>query len=292
MMLLFFVVLFAAVVVAALVVVVGGRRQERLKELPLLFPVSSSPCATTTGLPRWWRGRSAVFVDVNNVRGALGFEVDLVAVCGLCCGVDAHLALFVDHGPRACAVECGTAAVCFAGKKAGPFPTADDMIVSAVGRCAKSGKTKITVVTSDRQLQRRCRYAALRFPDAALTVVPSQAMADWLATTTKDTAEEGGAAGNGRRKTPPHPFVCAFDDAAAAERDEWLQDAPRAKRRPPKRRLRNGGEGTPSRVDQAKGLYLRIARWLEKKEQQQSEKNDDDDSRPPWLQEILDRYPW
>ena len=65
------------------------------------------PPVETKARPSWWRGSSAVVVDVNNVRGALHFEWDLVAMCGACCGVatrDSPLLLFVDHGPRPCAV--------------------------------------------------------------------------------------------------------------------------------------------------------------------------------------------
>ena len=167
--------------------------------------------------------------------------------------------------------------VCFAGKKGGPFATADDMIVSAVGRLAKNGAL-VTVVTSDRQLQRRSRFAALRFPSCRLQIVPSPHLADWLLQHPSTSSQH-------------HPYVSAFHPSRHDDKDddEWLKDAPHPKGRrklsivPQQRGA--GVEGTPSRVQQAAGLYNRITRWLED-DSQHSE------SSYPWLQDLLDRYPW
>jgi len=249
--------------------------------------------------PKWWRRDTALLIDVNNVRGALKFEADLPAICGACCYAAekalSPVALFVDHGPRCCAVRASTservdAILCFAGKKSGPFATADDMIVASVGRCAKRDAV-VTVVTSDRQLGRRCKFAALRFPNAKLRVVQSYDLADWLLPFLyKDTNED-------------HPFRSAQSLIADTSKNDWLKDAPRL----PKKKLapfnaqaRSPPEGTPSRVFQATGLYKRIEIWLDKQKDHNNNKQHhpdlllkkDPNEKQLWLQDLLDRHPW
>lgn len=107
--------------------------------------------------------KGMVLIDVNNVRGRIGFaKVDLWAVCASAAtwakaqGVDGKVIAAVDHGPRPAAFAHGGVAVSFAGGKGA---TADDVIVRDVEELAAAGHAPIVVVTSDRLLRQRCRRA-------------------------------------------------------------------------------------------------------------------------------------
>jgi len=225
----------------------------------------------------------------------MGFELDLVEMCAALSGLG-PIALFVDHGPRPCAIETVPGViVLFAGKKNGPFSTADDMIVSTVGRLSKLS-TILTVVTGDRALSRRCRFAALRTPESRLRIVPSQQLADWLFDQAGNTEFCGS-----------HPFE-TNKRTLSKEKDEWLQGIPTAgntQNRPNWHRERLI-EGTPIRVRMAIGLYIRIESWWQQKE---SKKQNHISSlqnwtgktgiiassktmTPRWIQTLLERHPW
>jgi hypothetical protein len=107
--------------------------------------------------------RGVALIDVNNVRGRLGFRrADEARFCAALArfALDARLGgrvlAAVDHGPRARARVRFPLVLEFAG----PRWTADDCIVRAVGWLAAGGHADpIVVVTSDRLLRQRCRAA-------------------------------------------------------------------------------------------------------------------------------------
>lgn len=106
--------------------------------------------------------RGVALIDLNNVRGRLGFQrADETAFCAALArwAVDERLAgrlvAAVDHGPQRWAAEVGGLVVQFAGQA----ETADDAIVASVGWLAGRGSAPIVVVTSDRLLRQRCRAA-------------------------------------------------------------------------------------------------------------------------------------
>lgn len=256
-------------------------------------PVGFSYERKTERRPRWWRGNgTAMLVDANNVRGALRFEVDVVDFCGACCRAArrcesvSEMIICVDHGPETCAMDCGGICVAFAGKKTGRYATADDMIVSAAGRIAKLGG-RIVVITADRELSRRCRYACLRFPEACLRVVRSNDFADWL------------DAIDALRPTSDDSW-----HAFGRQVSDWIVEPLVAKSRKrirtkPRRPGKNSTESTPSRVDQASGLFHRLVTWRAANSparcgQHMAMPTSDEQltPEPRWYHDFLDRHPW
>eukprot|EP00629_Pelagomonadales_sp_RCC1024_P013012 CAMPEP_0119265936 /NCGR_PEP_ID=MMETSP1329-20130426/4597_1 /TAXON_ID=114041 /ORGANISM="Genus nov. species nov., Strain RCC1024" /LENGTH=199 /DNA_ID=CAMNT_0007265793 /DNA_START=46 /DNA_END=641 /DNA_ORIENTATION=- len=174
----------AALVAAALYVVYRRRA-------PRAPPPSAAPPSTPQRRPpAWLQKRGAVILDANNVRGALGFECDLVDLGAVARRARAHAdrphwIVCCDHGPRHSALDCGDVVVSFSGPKYGqPYASADDMIVSDVGRLALAGCPSIVVITTDRELTRRCRWVFRKetagSSNSNLQVVRSDVFADWL----------------------------------------------------------------------------------------------------------------
>ena len=126
-------------------------------------------------LPPWLKRGGAIILDANNVRGAIGFEADLVDLGAIArrarrLAPDVEWIVCVDHGPRHCALDCGDVVLSFSGPKfSQPYACADDMIVSDVGRLCKLGCKAVCVVTSDRQLRKRRVFSACHASAILLT---------------------------------------------------------------------------------------------------------------------------
>lgn len=242
----FLLCIFAAALLACAGLVLVNRKRREKEDGPVV-----------KRRPWWHRDGRIVLVDANNVRGALGFDVDLLDLCAACCRVGGEMILCVDHGPESCAFDSGDGVVVsFAGKK--QFATADDTVVCAVGRLAKLGG-KVTVVTADRELSRRCKFACMRFPQSSLKIIRSLDFADWL-----HSVDAFRGAGGG-------PFDVV--------QDEWVTQPRLVKISA--RRPKNASEGTPSRVEQARGLHARMTARTPSGQKSQS----------PLLQDFIDRHP-
>lgn len=139
-----------------------------------------------------------VIVDVNNVRGKFGFgRADTIAFCGAVnCwaranGLEGQVQLAVDHGPRQAVVSAAGSLFCFSG----PRLEADDTIVFDIQWFLRKSLSPVVVVTSDRDLKRRCRAqlnayleqhleaaGALGEGRQLLRIIDSGAFAGWVST--------------------------------------------------------------------------------------------------------------
>ncbi|KAJ1458765.1 hypothetical protein M885DRAFT_512573 [Pelagophyceae sp. CCMP2097] len=255
--------------------------QKKKKPLKNAAAAQKAPSAPEARLPAWLNHSGMVIFDANNVRGALGFEYDSVELCALLTRLSrkcpARIVNCMDHGPHACALQVGDIVVSFSGHKTGPYTTADDMIVSDAGRAAKKGCAPVIVITSDRELTKRLKFACLRFPQCRLVVVSSAVFADYCDTShlAADVADAS-------------PFSSPFDVKVAQAEDEWLAGLSVQKRKgkaKAKKLVRNVSEGTPSRCRQADGLYDRLVKWAGRQPAGA-------ETVPAWLQDYLDRHPW
>ncbi|KAJ1630376.1 hypothetical protein T492DRAFT_1003305 [Pavlovales sp. CCMP2436] len=201
------VVAFARMVLAFALMVVR-RMQQRLDRVAGAATRSASREGWLSGLPGRRRGcrglgehnlgeHGVALIDVNNVRGKLGFARATLAPF---CGALARWALderilgrviaAIDHGPSTCALSFFGFAITFSGES----ETADDAIVRDVAWLAERGCAPITVVTSDRLLRQRChaafrdagprpavRGSALRLVSSAelANALEAYALADW-----------------------------------------------------------------------------------------------------------------
>jgi hypothetical protein len=107
---------------------------------------------------------SVVLIDLNNVRGELGFPSlhATLAAASLWadkCASETLVVVAVDHGHSALAYELSD---CVVVAFAGPHSDADTVLVHTVDWLLSGDHNKsvaeVTVVTSDRMLLRRCRF--------------------------------------------------------------------------------------------------------------------------------------
>ena len=140
-----------------------------------------------------------VIVDVNNVRGKFGFKrADTIGFAGVVSrwahanNLAGQVLLAVDHGPRQAVVRAAGAVFCFSG----PGLEADDTIVFDIDWFLRHGRVPLVVVTSDKDLKRRCRAELNAYlernPDAAeellgpnrplLRIIDSGSFAGWIST--------------------------------------------------------------------------------------------------------------
>mmetsp|Transcript_46493 Transcript_46493/g.140862 ORF Transcript_46493/g.140862 Transcript_46493/m.140862 type:complete len:878 (-) Transcript_46493:1543-4176(-) len=137
------------------------------------------------------RGAS-VFIDVENARGASGFELshsqilDRATLWAEKRGLRGHVSLICDHGSEQSAywlAERGLTVIF-----GGPSLKADDVIARDVAFCHESLMSDVVVVTADQELIRRCRRAAARSGGPALQIVPPMNFLEDMEAITSNTA--------------------------------------------------------------------------------------------------------